>query len=240
MKLFQKLTGISLLLVIIAAFTFEHPVKQKHNTLTKKEAEQGWILLFDGETTKNWRPFRNRQSDGWKVINGELVNISEVVAKRADLISEEKFDNFELVFDWKIAKGGNSGVIYRVTEDNGATYESGPEYSLIDDEGYAVKLNDVQKSGANYDVHAPTAFVSKPIGEFNHSRIIVNNAHVEHWLNGKKVVEYVFWSPEWEAKKNASKWKDVKPYGMAKSGHIALQDHGGGAWFRNIKIRKLK
>jgi len=126
-----------------------------------------------------------------------------------------------------------------VTEENDATYESGPEYQLIDDIGYPGKLSDKQLSGANYDMQAPNAKVAKPAGEFNHTKIVVNKGHVEHWLNGTKVVEYELWSPEWEKQKANSKWKDVKPYGMSKKGHIALQDHGGGVYFKNIKIKTL-
>jgi len=126
-----------------------------------------------------------------------------------------------------------------VTEENDATYESGPEYQLIDDIGYPGKLNDKQLSGANYDMQAPNAKVAKPAGEFNHTKIVVNKGHVEHWLNGTKVVEYELWSPEWKKQKENSKWKDVKPYGMSKKGYIALQDHGGGVYFKNIKIKLL-
>ena len=134
----------------------------------------------------------------------------------------------------------NSGVMYHVTEENGATYESGPEYSMIDDENYPSKLADVQKSGANYDVHAPSELVSRPMGQYNTSKIIVRGNHVEHWLNGKKVVEFEKNSPEWIEAKNKSKWKDVKTYAASSTGHIALQDHGGGVWFKNIKIREVK
>jgi len=98
---------------------------------------------------------------------------------------------------------------------------------------------DKQLSGANYDMQPPNAKVAKPAGEFNHTRIVVNKGHVEHWLNGTKVVEYELWSPEWQKQKENSKWKNVKPYGMSKKGHIALQDHGGGVAFKNIKIKPL-
>ena len=233
------LRGISLpalLLISVAAFSQK---ANSANKLSNREKKEGWTLLFDGKSTEHWRPFKNRPADSWEVVNGELINKKENVSNRADLITKEQYENFELAFDWKLAPKGNSGVIYLVTEDNGATYESGPEYSLIDDEGYPDKLNDVQKSGANYDVHAPLVKAANPVGEYNHSRIVVRNSKVEHWLNGKKVVEYEIGSPDWEAKKNNSKWKDVKPYAQAKKGHIALQDHGGGVWFRNIKIRKI-
>jgi hypothetical protein len=186
-----------------------------------------------------WRIYQNKKVDDWDVKNGELYCKAEGVTKRADLITNDKYENFELQIDWKIAPKENSGIIYMVTEDNGATYESGPEYQLIDDEGYPDKLKDVQFSGANYDMNPPTAKVVKPLGEFNHTKIVINKGHVEHWLNGTKVVDYQLWTPEWEQTKAKSKWRDVKTYGMSKIGHIALQDHGGGVWFKNIKIKPL-
>lgn len=236
----KLLFAAGLTALFISFGSFYKPEQGKDNQLSKKEKKQGWILLFDGSTLNGWRTYKNRESDGWAAINGELVCKTDGVKKRADLITAEMYDNFELSIDWKIAPKKNSGIIYRSTEENGASYESGPEYQLIDDIGYPDKLSDKQLSGANYDMHAPLVKVSKPAGEYNTTKIIVNNAHVEHWLNGSKVAEYELWTPEWQAIKAQSKWRDVKPYGMSKAGHIALQDHGGGVIFKNVKIRKLK
>jgi hypothetical protein len=186
-----------------------------------------------------WRSYKNKEQQGWDVKDGELYCKSEGITKRSDLITVKKYENYELQIDWKISPKMNSGIIYMATEDNGVSYESGPEYQLIDDIGYPGKLSDKQLSGANYDMNAPSAKVSKPAGEFNHTKIVINKGHVEHWLNGTKVVDYQLWTPEWEQTKANSKWKDVKPYGMSKSGHIALQDHGGGIAFKNIKIKPL-
>jgi hypothetical protein len=219
--------------------SFIEDAKQKDNTLSKKEKKQGWILLFDGTTMTGWHSFKNKEAEGWDVKNGELYCKEEGVKKRADLITNNKYENYELLIDWKIAPKKNSGIIYMVTEENSATFESGPEYQLIDDIGYPAKLSDKQLSGANYDMHAPTAKVARPAGEFNQTKIVINKGHVEHWLNGTKVVDYQLWTPEWEQLKANSKWKDVKPYGMSKSGHIALQDHGGGVAFKNIKLKPL-
>ena len=219
--------------------SFVNDGKQKDNTLSKQEKKEGWKLLFDGTTMNGWRKYQNKEADDWDIKNGELYCKVEGVKKRVDLITNDIYENFELQIDWKIAPKENSGIIYMVTEDNGATYESGPEYQLIDDVGYPGKLSDKQLSGANYDMQAPNAKVAKPAGEFNHTKIVVNKGHVEHWLNGTKVVEYELWSAEWQKQKENSKWKNVKPYGMSKSGHIALQDHGGGIAFKNIKIKPL-
>lgn len=237
----KKTALILLLLVTAAAWISFRPIKQKggDNQLTAKEKKQGWKLLFDGQSTNGWRPYRNAPSDDWEVVDGMLHCRETGVTHRADLITDQQYANFELQIDWKIAKAENSGIIYRCTEDNGASYESGPEYQLIDDIGYPEKLHPAQYTGSNYDMNPPLVKAVKPAGSFNHTRIVVNNAHVEHWLNGKKVVEYELWSPEWKANKEKSKWKDLATYGAAHQGHIALQDHGGGVWFKNIKIRIL-
>lgn len=235
----NKQLYIPLTISIIISSAFLSPFQEKDNALSRKEKKEGWILLFDGNSLNGWRYYKNREGDGWAVMNGEIVCKESGVKKRGDLITADMFDNYELQIDWKIAPKHNSGIIYRCTEENGASFESGPEYQLIDDTGYPYKLQDKQLSGSNYDMHAPSSGTVKPAGEYNHTRIVVKNAHVEHWLNGMKVVEYELWSPEWEEVKSISKWKNVKPYGMSKTGHIALQDHGGGVAFKNIKIRKL-
>jgi hypothetical protein len=235
----KKITTCIVLALVGLSLASFYPMLQKDNTLTAKEKKDGWILLFDGQTTNGWKSFKDREQEGWAVVNGELVCKDGDIKKRSDLITVDQFDNYELLIDWKIAPQHNSGIIYRCTEENGATFESGPEYQLIDDKGYPGKLSDKQLSGANYDMHAPAKQVARPAGEYNTTKIVVNKSRVEHWLNGVKVVEYDFWTPDWEKVKAISKWKDVKPYGMSKTGHIALQDHGGGVTFKNIKLRKL-
>jgi len=224
---------------VMITMSFMTDNQEKDNTLSKKEKKEGWVLLFDGTTMTGWRSYKNKEQEGWSVKDGELYCKAEGVTKRADLITNSKYENYELQIDWKISPKKNSGIIYMATEENGASYESGPEYQLIDDTGYPAKLQDKQLSGANYDMHAPSSKTVKPAGEYNHTKIVINKGHVEHWLNGTKVVEYELWTPEWEQTKAKSKWKDVKPYGMSKSGHIALQDHGGGIAFKNIKLKAL-
>lgn len=235
-KLFVIAIAMAFLIPGLVAFV---PLQIQDNTLSKEEKKAGWQLLFDGKSTAGWRPYRNQASEGWEVKDGQLHCKEGKLTDRSDLITTGQFDNYELVFDWKIDKGFNSGVIYRVAEGDKASYETGPEYQLIDDEGYPEKLEDWQKSGSDYAMHPPSVIAAKPQGEYNHSKIVVNGAHVEHWLNGKKVVDFNLWTPEWEALKAESKWKDAKLYGMIKKGHIALQDHGGGVWFKNIKLRPL-
>ncbi len=198
-------------------------------------------MLFDGKTLSGWRTYQNKPADSWLVKDGMLYNKGNTDPKtqHADLITEKQYENFELSFDWKIAPQANSGVLYMVTEEFPSSYLSGPEYQLIDDTGYPGKLENWQKTGANYAMDPPMINATKPAGEWNHTIIKVNKGHVEHWLNNKKVVEYELWTDTWKQHKANGKWKDANGYGFSKKGHIAIQDHGGEAWFRNIKIREL-
>jgi hypothetical protein len=232
---------VSASLITGTFFMAFRPFQEKDNTLTPAEKKAGWKLLFNGRNTNGWRSYNHKPFDSWEVVNAQLhcKTKEEQVTQRADLITVDQYDNFELQLDWKVDKGANSGIIYRALETSGPSYETGPEYQLIDDEGYAEKLEDWQKSGSDYAMHPPTTLAAKPAGEYNHTRIVVNGAHVEHWLNDKKVAEFDLWTPEWQALKQKGKWKDATSYGMAKKGYIALQDHGGGIWFKNIKVRML-
>lgn len=215
---------------------------QKDNTLSAAEKKDGWKLLFDGKTTNGWRMYQNKPADCWGVKDGELYCKERAADKsdlRADIITSDQYENYELSVDWKIATGGNSGIIYNATEEYSASFLSGPEYQLIDDEGYPGKLEDWQKTGSDYAMYPATSIPTKPIGQYNTSKIVVKGAHREYWLNGVKVVEFEAWSDDWKQRKSIGKWKDEPGYGMAKKGYICLQDHGGGMWFKNIKIRKL-
>ena len=216
--------------------------KAEDKYLTRADKHQGYHLLFDGSTLNGWRTYQNKPSDAWSVKDGAIYCKGSETNKsdtRADLITNDQFENFDLSLDWKISPKGNSGIIYMVTEEFPASYLSGPEYQIIDDKNFPEKLENWQMTAANYAMDpAPTA-KPNPVGHWNHTRIIVNNGHVEHWLNGKKVVQYELWTDEWKRKKMAGKWKDAAGYGQSKVGHIALQDHGSEAWFKNIKIRKL-
>lgn len=235
----KKIMLVSATIFSLAAVWAFRPNQEKDNTLTPAEKKAGWVLLFNGRDTSGWRSYNHKPHDSWEVVNGQLHCKKTDVKQRADMITLKQYDNFELTFDWKVDKGANSGVLYHVLETSGPAYVTGPEYQLIDDEGYPEKLEEWQKSGSDYAMHPPSAIAAKPAGEYNHSKIIVKGAHVEHWLNDKKVADFEAWTPEWQQLKEKGKWKDAKDYGMAKKGYIALQDHGGGVWFKNIKLRKI-
>ena len=212
------------------------------NSLTGAEKSEGYQLLFDGKTTTGWRTYQNKSADSWSAKDGALYCKGDSTNKsdmRADLITTDQFENFDLSIDWKISPQGNSGIIYSASEEYPAAYLSGPEYQVIDDKNFPEKLEDWQKTGANDAMHPAPDAAPNPVGEWNTTRIVVNNNHAEHWLNGKKIVEYEFGSDDWNKRKNEGKWKDAAGYGLTKKGHIALQDHGSEAWFKNIKIKQL-
>ncbi len=211
-----------------------HP---QHNQLTDAEQAAGWKLLFDGSTTSGWRGFKQSAmpATGWEVSDGALV----CTAGGGDIITEETFSDFELSLEWKVEPGGNSGVFFRVSEDDDAVWATGPEMQILDNERHRDGEDPLTSAGANYGLHAPEADYSYPAGTYNQSRIIVRGDHVEHWLNGMKLFEYEIGSEDWLKRVAQSKFKDMPNYARNASGHMALQDHGDRVWFRNIKIRPL-
>ncbi len=196
-----------------------------------------WIPLVNA-TSAPWRGFKTKGLPaGWTVKDGVLSKDKEV----EDIISEREFGDFELELEWKISTAGNSGIFYRGTEDEEKIYWSAPEYQLLDDEKAPDNKTRLTCAGAAYGLYPSPAGHLKPAGEWNQTRIIARGAHVEHWLNGFKLLEYELWSPDWEAKVKASKFDHYKRYGRAKRGHFALQgDHVGALAFRNIRVRELQ
>ncbi|WP_353197473.1 DUF1080 domain-containing protein [Parapedobacter defluvii] len=206
-----------------------------------------WIPLFDGKSLAGWHGFNKAGPvDNWVVEDGVLTCLGKTGGSDVggDIVTEREFGNFELEWEWKIAPGGNGGLMYHVVESPKykAPYETGPEYQLIDDIGFPGKLEDWQKAGANYAMNpADTAKKQlNPVGEWNSSKIVYHNGHVEHWLNGQKIVEFEEGTEAWSNEKKAGKWKDYPDYKLVDKGKIALQDHGDRAWFRNMRIRELK
>jgi len=228
------------------------------NALTKEEIKEGWRLLFDGKTFNGWRGLgRDHVPNGmWVIEDGMIFKVNMVdidttsdglPVEGGDLMTTDVFGNFDLFFEWKINKGGNSGLKYNVSEEmcqeNGSRYSAlGFEYQLLDDgdEKYNGVLKPSQFSASLYDLIPPANVVLKPVGEFNSSRIIVDANHAEHWLNGIKVVEYEFGSKELNDAYEISKFNKIAGFPEKRKGHIVLQNHNEESWFRNIKIRELK
>lgn len=222
---------------------------QKDNTLTKAEIEQGWELLFNGEDLSEWRNYNDTVlSNGWSVVDGCIQASGDGADESGYIVTRRKFADFELSWDWKLTHGGNSGMLYHVVESpvHAVPYVTGPEYQLIDNDGWEEvnapdKLEEWQKLGVDYAMHLPdySKMHVNPQGEWNNSRIVFDNGHVEHWLNGEKILEFECWTDEWFALKGSGKWANAPEYGIAREGVICLQDHGDPASFKNIKIRPL-
>ena len=207
------------------------------NTLTSEERSQGWKLLFDGKTTAGWRGYKQQgMPAGWQVVDNALVR----TAGGGDIITTEQYDSFELALEWKISAGGNSGVMYRVSEEGEASYHTGPEVQVLDNHGHRDGKNPLTSAGSCFGLYAPSKDVTKPVGSWNQMRLVVKGNHVEHWLNGDKVVEYELHSPDWKTRVEGSKFKEWPTFGRIPRGHIALQEHGNRVEYRNIKIRPLK
>ena len=223
--------------------------EQKPNTLSSAEKAEGWQLLFDGETLNGWRSFNAPELlGGWSVVDGCIQASGEGGDASGYIVTDKKYSNFELVWDWKLTYAGNSGMLYHVVEHPkfSVPYVTGPEYQLIDSEGWEekyapAKLADWQNIGVDYAMHLPDyeKMHINPVGEWNSSKIVYDNGHVEHWLNGEKIVEFEAYTDDWFARKASGKWGNATEYGLAHEGVICLQDHGDPASFRNIKIKEL-
>ena len=193
-----------------------------------------WRPLFDGKTTAGWRGYHQKTAPaGWQAVNGALTRVSG----GGDLITVDQFDNFELELEWQIAEGGNSGIMYRVSEEGEEAYYSGPEFQVLDNARHADGKNPLTSAGSAYGLYAPVKDVTRPIGEWNAARIVLKGNHVEHWLNGVKVVEYELGSADWEQRVAPASSRSGPATARAPKGHIALQDHGSRVAFRNIRIR---
>ncbi|HUG42090.1 MAG TPA: DUF1080 domain-containing protein [Longimicrobiales bacterium] len=198
----------------------------------------GWITLFDGTDLAAWRGYgRTDVPAAWQVRDGLMT----VVPGRdgGDIITRDRFGDFELALDWRVGPAGNSGVFYRAIEGPEAIWHAAPEMQVLDDAGHQDGGSDITSAGALYALYPPTARVVRPAGEWNQARIVARGPHVEHWLNGTKIVEYEASSDDWIARVRRSKFVEQPGFGEARSGHIGLQDHGDTVWFRDIRVRPI-
>ena len=206
---------------------------------THATPDTSWRTLVGGNsTTASWRGYKAQSfPTNWKVVGDTLTKAGSA----DDLISRDQFGDFELTWDWKLDPGGNAGIFYRATEEYDKIYWSGTEYQLLDDAKHPDGKSRLTSAGAAYGIYPSPAGFVKPANQWNSSRIVARGAHVEHWLNGKKVVDYEMWSPDWKAKVKASKFSAYPNYGLAKRGYIGIQgDHDGTLSIRNMRIRELQ
>jgi len=224
-------TILAVAVVLVSSLSAQSPA-----SLTTAEKAAGWKLLFDGTSLSGWRGYKTETPPtGWTAKAGELIR----EGAGGDLMTAEQYGDFEMRFDWKVTANGNSGVIYRIATTEQYPWQTGPEFQVLHNAGHADGKNPITSAGSNYAVNPPEKDVTKPVGEWNEARLLVQGNHVEHWLNGVKVVEYEIGSADWEARVKASKFAKVANYGRMKRGFIALQDHGDAVSYRNLKIKPL-
>ena len=209
------------------------------NTLLKA-AEPEWESLMDAS---KWRGYnQNILPTNWSITDSLISCFGKAGDMGGDIISTQKYANFEFSWEWKISSEGNSGVFYHVIEDTiyHSPYQTAPEYQLLDDVDFPSPIEDWQKTGANYAMHpANDLKVLKAVGEWNSSSIIFDHGKVSHYLNGALIVSFDKFTPEWQALRGSGKWVDYPDYGKANTGFLGLQDHGSGVWFKEVKIKDL-
>jgi hypothetical protein len=218
------------------------PAPQGANTLSAAEKAAGWKLLFDGKSTAGWRNYQKQDvSAGWKVMDGTLCRVDQTAG---DLITAEQYDNFELDLHYQVPEHANSGIMYRVSEDQPRPWHSGPEIQILDNTDPA---GDAQKAGWAYGLYKPEVDpktdkprdATKPVNQWNHFRLVLNGSHAEHWMNGVKYVEYEIGSEDWNQRVAASKFGKLPRFGKNPKGHLVLQGDHGNVCFTSIKIRPL-
>jgi len=233
MKLLTRLSLCAFTLTLAAPLFAEEAAP---NTLTEKEKAAGWKLLFDGKTTTGWKNFRKDSvSPGWQVKNGELTRADK---NAGDIVTTDKFTAFELVLEYKISKGGNSGLMFHVTDEGATPWMTGPEIQIQDNKDG----HDPQKAGWLYQLYKPAEGVdaTKPAGEWNELRVLISPEKSTVSMNGTKYYDFVKGSKDWDERVAKSKFAKMPHFGKPTSGMLSLQDHGNEVAFRNVKIRVIE
>ena len=216
-----------------------------NSTTDSLSEKEGWSSLFDGEKIAGWHTYGKTGAGSWKVTDGVLyLDSTKTAGKReeGDLVTDKEYENFHLSLDWKLAKGGNSGIIFLIKEDSSKykrTYETGPEMQVLDNEGHSDGKIEKHHAGDLYDLIACSEETVKPTGEWNHAEIKLDKGKLDFYLNGTNVVSTTMWDDNWNKMIAGSKFKTMPDFAKFKKGKIALQDHGDPVWFRNIKIKEL-
>jgi|GEM_PF-118752 len=215
--------------------------EREPTTLTEAEKEAGWVLLFDGLSCEGWRGYQRDAfpERGWTIDAGCLAVVAG--GGGGDIVTTDQYGDFELHLEWKVSRGANSGIIYCVSEDEKASWQTGPEYQILDDLGHGIDPQAHNSAGALYALYQPSRLKpSRAAGSWNKTRIVQHGRIVKHWLNGVKLLEADMNGPGWQERVARSKFAAYGRFGRNRRGHIALQDHGNEVWFRNIKIRELR
>jgi hypothetical protein len=238
---------VSMLSILISATLLIAPVQQADPitghassslALAAQERAEGFDWLFARAFPK-FRAFRGRTLPArWKAENGTLT-LTKRPGRGGDIVTLEEYQDFDFRWDWKVEPGGNSGVYYRSSENFTPGYLTGPEYQLLDNQRHPDGKNPLTSAGSAYALYAPVRDTSRPAGQWNSSRLVIKGNHVEHFLNGLRVVSYDLNSPEWKARYAKSKFATFENYGQMPQGRIVLQDHGDVVSFRNMRIKKL-
>ena len=209
---------------------------------TTAAVDSGWTTLFDGTSTNGWHSYgKSGVNTRWKIADGAL-SIDTASKESGDIVTNDEYENFDLQLDWKIAPKGNSGIIFLVKEDTAkynATYLTGPEMQVLDNNGHDDAKIPKHRAGDLYDLIACSTETVKPVGEWNQAEIKINKGKLDLFLNGTNVVSTTLWDDNWKKLVAGSKFKAMPDFATFKSGHIALQDHGDMVWYKNIRIRKL-
>ncbi|WP_040664341.1 3-keto-disaccharide hydrolase [Nafulsella turpanensis] len=243
----KTINSLPLFLFLLMACSAPDAANSETDTIEMEETDNvptGWTPLFNGNSLEGWHSWgKDSAGSAWKVEEGVLfLDASEDGYEGGDLVSNRSFGAFHLKLDWKISEGGNSGILFYAQEDSSrydATWQSGPEMQILDNEGHPDGQIHKHRAGDLYDLIAASEEAAKPVGEWNEVEIISQNEQLEFFLNGKKIVSTSLWDESWRELIANSKFSEFPGFGTFKKGRIALQDHGNKVWFRNIRIKAL-
>jgi len=210
------------------------------NHLTVEEIAEGWNLLFDGKSTQGWRGYRQETfpNEGWEISEGAIHKIAD--GGGGDIVTLDQYRDFDFQFEWKVAPGANSGIMYRVSETEESSYFTGPEYQVLDDDRHKDGKSPLTSAASIYALFAAENKRLNPVGEYNTGGIVLKGNTIEHYLNGELVVTKEIGSEEWNKKVADSKFSKWPKFATIPKGHIVIQDHGDDVWFRNLRIKPLK
>ncbi len=246
MKNLKKTLSVALTAAVMAACGSGQKTDEGQDTTATEATSEndGWVSLFDGQTTSGWHTYlRDTVSEAWVVKDGALSFNPDVPREqRGDIVTDGEYENYELELEWQISSGGNSGIIFSIHEDPkfSATYQTGIEMQVLDNIDAGDNKIENHLAGSLYDmIGSKEVSEPKPVGEWNQARIRKNNGQITLWLNGVQTADVTIGTPEWEQVLNASKFKDWEGFAKYPKGKIALQDHGNVVAYRNIRIKEL-